>query len=76
MIEIWNPRWHDRRVLIAKYKVHPGINQIIFTKSKCLKDRIYKVDAEIITKYPTETNGSIPCYSVPLDIILGDRGKV
>jgi len=72
MIEIFAPRWHDRKVLIAKYKVHPGINQIKFTKAKCLKDRVCELDASVITKYPIESNGSIDCFAVPLSVVLGD----
>ena len=72
MIEIWSPRWHDRKVLIARYKVHPGINQIKFTRSKCLKDKVYELDAKTIVKYNTESNGSILCFAVPLNIVLGE----
>jgi hypothetical protein len=71
MIEIWQPRWHDRKVLIAKYKVKEGSNEIIFTKAKSLKDSVYVVHSNIIKQYPLETNGKIPCYAVPLDAIVG-----
>lgn len=70
MIEIWSPRYYDRKVLIAKYKVVPGANQIKFTKAKCLKDKVFTIDGKDITKYPIETNGTIPCYVVPLDTII------
>ena len=72
MIEIWSPRWHDRKVLIAKYKVVSGINKIVFTKSKCLKGKVFDVNGSVISKYPLETNGTILCYVVPLDVIVGD----
>lgn len=65
-IEIWQPRWKDRMVLIAKYKVQTK-NQIVFTKAKSLKDKKYYISAEEIQKYPIETNGKIDCYAVPLD---------
>ncbi len=67
MIEIWQPRWHDRKVLIAKYKVSSGKNKIVFTKTKCFKDKVFEIDGSLIIKYPLETNGTIPCYAVPLD---------
>jgi hypothetical protein len=67
MITIWNPRWHDRKVLIAKYRVVNGPNIIRFTKAKSLKDKDYMMTGEQIRTYPLETNGKIPCYAVPLD---------
>jgi hypothetical protein len=67
MITIWNPRWHDRKVLIAKYRVMNGPNVIRFTKAKSLKDKDYTMPGEQIRTYPLETNGKIPCYAVPLD---------
>lgn len=65
LIEIWQPRWKDRRVLIAKYKV-ANDNKIVFTKARSL-DREYYMSGEKIRSYPLESNGKIPCYAVPLD---------
>mgnify|MGYP001360961188 CR=1 FL=1 len=70
MIEIWKPRWHDKKVLIAKYKVQ-DVNEIVFTKTKCFKGKTFRVLGNDIVKYPVESNGSILCYAVPLDIVLG-----
>lgn len=64
-IEIWQPRWHDRVVLIAKHKV-ASRNVVVFTKTKALKGRYY-VSGEDITACPLESNGKIECYAVPLD---------
>ena len=69
MIEIWSPRWHDRKVLIATYKVKDGINDIVFTKTKSLEGKVFKVDGVIIRKYPVTTNGKIQCYEVPLNVL-------
>ena len=72
MIEIWQPRWHDRKVLIAKYKVSSGKNSIRFTKAKSLLGKTFDLNGDIISQYPLETNGTIPCYAVPLEVVLGD----
>lgn len=64
MIEILQPRWHDRKVLIATYKVGEH-NHIKFINTKNMPD-IYYVSGRVIRKYPKESNGTIDCYSVPL----------
>ncbi len=65
VIEIWQPRWKDRKVLIAKFRVGTH-NKIVFTKAPSLDANYYMSGAKILT-YPLETNGKIPCYAVPLD---------
>ena len=65
-IEIWQPRYHDNKVLIAKYKT--GVkNEIVFTKAKHLTGMIFAISGEKLARYPIENNGSISCYAVPLD---------
>lgn len=63
-IEIWQPRWKDKKVLIAKYKVATH-NQIKFTKTKSLPDTYY-LSGATIQSYPLSTNGRIECYEVPM----------
>lgn len=67
MIEIWTPRYHDKVVLIAKYKVCSGSNTIKFTKAKHLLGHLFQISGDEIRKCKLETNGSIPCYAVPMD---------
>lgn len=64
-IEIWDPRWHDRKVLIARRKVTPGKNIIKITKGAARGK--YQMSSIAINSYPLETNGVIECYAVPLD---------
>lgn len=64
-IDIWQPRWKDRKVLIAKYKVGE-ICEITFSKAPSLPGTYY-ISGDDVRKYPLETNGKIPCYAVPLD---------
>lgn len=66
MLEIWDVRWHDRKVLIAKYKVCSGNNDIIFTKGT-LKGKKFRINGIDLSKYPIESNGRIDCYAIPLD---------
>ena len=71
---IWEPRWHDRVVLLAKHKVHGGTNVIQFTKGS-LKGKVYTMGGEDITQCPLESNGKIPCYAVPLDSLILQENK-
>jgi len=66
MITIWEPRWHDRVVLIAKHKVSGGLNKIKFTKGS-LAGKVYEAEGSMIRKCPQDSNGKITCYAVPLD---------
>lgn len=65
-ISIWQPRYSDRTVLIAKYKVGRH-NQIVFTKAKHLMDKDWYLSGETIQSSPVDTNGKIPCYAVSVD---------
>jgi hypothetical protein len=65
-IEIFAPRWHDRVVLVAKHKVGTH-NEVIFTKAPSLGDNHYYLSGEIIRRCPTDTNGKIACYAVPMN---------
>lgn len=64
-IEIWQPRYKDKKVLIAKFRVGTH-NEIVFTKAKTLQGSWY-MSGEDIRSYPIETNGVIDCYCVPLN---------
>ena len=70
MITIWEPRWHDRKVLIAAHKVQEQ-NEIVFTRTKSIPATTkFRISGKEIRQYPISTNGAIDCYEVPLDIIL------
>lgn len=64
-IVIYQPRWHDRKILIAPWKV--GIhNRITFKYAKSLPD-VYYLSGATIAMYPKETNGKALMHAVPLD---------
>lgn len=72
-LEIWQPRFKDRTVLVAKHKVVAGVpyHDIVFTKT-IRKDGtnmypyIYRIRTVDLTQYPLNSNGKVPCYVVPL----------
>lgn len=66
LIDIWTPRYKDRVVLIASYKVKEH-NKITFSKAKHLAGREYYMKGSKIRQYPVDTNGKVQCYAVPLD---------
>lgn len=69
-ITIWEPRWHDKKVLIASRKVGEH-NKIIFTgvpgETNYMGDKPYYLSGQTIKKCKKESNGTIDCYVVPLD---------
>lgn len=66
VIEIWQPRYKDRVVLVAKYKVKQQ-NKVVFTKAKHLAGKEYYLSGADVAKYPIDTNGTLDCYAIPLD---------
>lgn len=64
-IDIWQPRWRDRVVLIAKYKVGSE-NEIVFSKTKSMPG-VYFITGDDVRACPLESNGKVACYAVPLD---------
>lgn len=70
-IDIVQPRWHNRTVLIAKYKVGEH-NEITF-QAKSMPDKYYISGSKART-YPINSNGKLDCYVVPLnDLELLER---
>lgn len=65
VIDIWQPRWKDRKVLIAKYKVGTH-NVVTFSKTKSMPGEYY-ISGNDVNKYPIDNNGKLDCYAVPMD---------
>ena len=74
VLDIWQPRWHDRTVLIACTRVHNGDNVITFSKTPSLPGR-YHIDGALARSYPVASNGKILCYVVPLADLVGEEAK-
>ena len=71
-IEIWQPRYKDNVVLVAKYKVKAGLNYIKFTKAKHLAGMIFAINSTEVCRCPIENiegkNGSYhSMYAIPFD---------
>ncbi len=64
VLTIKQPRYKDRVVMLACYKVGDH-NKIVFTHAKEMPGAYY-VSGKVARSYPKETNGSIMCFSVPL----------
>lgn len=70
--KIWNPRWHDRVVLLADYKLATH-NKIVFPKAKSLAGDWY-ISGRDAAKYPTEpfktkTGTVMTMRAVPIDAL-------
>lgn len=71
-IYIWEPRWRDRRVLLATYKVGEH-NKIVFsgnpvTKNNSMGTEPFYISGKKARKFKKEDNGTISVYSIPLDV--------
>lgn len=74
IIEVWQPRYRDRTVLLAKYKISTH-NIVKITKSNSHNGEYY-VDGKTVSKYPIESNGKIPVYAVPIDELVVYEGRL
>lgn len=63
-ILIKEPRYHDKTVLLATYKISPS-NLVVIQKGAYAGK--YRVSGEEATKHPLTTNGSIAVRAVPLE---------
>lgn len=62
-IEIWEPRYHDRTVLVATHKINER-NKIRILKGAYKGD--YFISGIAAKSYPIQSNGRINCYAIPL----------
>jgi len=66
-IEIWQPRYHDRVVLISVHKVKEGTNYVRFTKAPSMGNGLWSFDGSRVRREcELDTNGKIICFAVPL----------
>lgn len=76
-IEIWQPKYHsetgDWEVWIGKRKVGYASPVIIiqFTKAKHLMGQRFCIRRQDVEKCKEVSNGRIPCYAVPFDMLEG-----
>lgn len=64
--EIFEPKYSTKQVLLKASRVGTH-NKIVFTKAKSMGTMPYYVSGKVVKKCPKVSNGSIWCYSVPLD---------
>lgn len=76
MIEIYQPRYHDRAVLIANYKIASGYDVPIRIKFGSYKGD-YIVPSKIISKAPIEAIKSKIGKMIPMRVVsLDDLERV
>lgn len=68
--DIWEPRWRDRRVLLAKRRIKDH-NKVIISQEKADGTRYFPeplyISGKDAKKYKVESNGVIDVYSIPLE---------
>jgi hypothetical protein len=66
--QVWNPRWHDKKVLIACYKIDNAKTEhikVTFPKSHAMSGDWYIARSKV-KRCKKESNGTIMCYVVAL----------
>lgn len=66
IIEIWEPRYKDKKALIGRHHVMEGTNYITFTKAEHLKDKVFEIHSSQIKSCPIQANGRGEVYCVPM----------
>lgn len=64
-IDARHPKWHDRKVLISRFRVGKD-NYITFSQAPKLAG-IWYIAGDAIRKYPLVSGGKNASYVVPLD---------
>lgn len=74
VIEIWQPRYHDRVVLVDVKKVREGTNYLRFTKAPSMGKGLYTFDGTVVRREcELDTNGKIPCFAIPLYMLVEQK---
>lgn len=65
LFTIKQPRWRDRTVLLAKFKIG-NHNEVVFTEAPSMPDHYY-ISGELAKSYPLSSNGKLEVYQVPIN---------
>ena len=73
MVEVWEPRYHDRTVLVAPWKLTKGKN--IIRVMKGYYQGVYSLDYDEIaqcekTTIKSKTGGDVEMYCVPISKLI------
>lgn len=73
-IEIWAPRFKDLKVLVKPWRIKPGVNRVVFTKTWL--DKILLMDGDKMKTYPIEGHGATGVHVIPVkDFDRADTGQ-
>ncbi len=68
LFEVWQPRYHDKTVLLKAEKVKNAKTQYLkikFTKAPTMEGD-WVISKQKAKSFPKSTNGTIQCYVIPL----------
>ena len=66
IIEVWEPRYRDKKALIGRHHVIEGTNYVTFTRADHLEGKVFRVESSIIESCPVQANGRGEVYCVPM----------
>lgn len=72
---IWQPRYHDEKVLISCKKVSDKEDTYIFICGDERYPNLYRIPSNNFYHYEISSNGRISCFEVPLTDLI-DEGML
>lgn len=73
MIQIWQPRYHDRKVLVAEYKIPHGAGIDIEITQGAMKGQYHATHETIMASklesMKCKSGGTIGVRAIPLDLL-------
>lgn len=71
-LPIWQPRYHDDKILISCNKVSETDDTYIFICGDDNYPNLYKIPAHSFFNYKIGSNGRILCFEVPIKDLINE----
>lgn len=67
LITVWQPRYIDKKILIATNKIRHGANYVVITKDDRYKGKVFYLEGNDAFCCSKSTNGKIEVYEIPME---------
>lgn len=66
ILDIWNPKYSTKEILVNPRKCIRGINYVQITKDKDYQNKLLKFHSDILDNYPAQKNGKGIVVAIPI----------